>query len=273
VWGYERSVDGTYCRRTLRIDEDVQRREGLLNFRATLDVGDVSDARHGSSVLSALYLAKRFFIRRIPPEYSVTLSALTQHHQIRRHIWNCVRGLPGLVAFSGKFVFLRLLAERKLPSLVLKNKAGRYELHFDAEQTHNPKSRVFLIDERDAFGQKRLGVEWKYKESDALSAARSVELIGEEVRRTGVGVLLSPPSEIWERINKAGVGSHHIGLTRMSSDPADGVVDPDTKVHGVSNLYIASSSVFPTGSFANPTLMIVTLSLRLADHLKALRDT
>ena len=64
-------------------------------------------------------------------------------------------------------------------------------------------------------------------------------------------------------------GNHHLGTTRMASDPKAGVVDADCRVHGVANLYIAGSSVFPTGGCANPTLTIVALALRLADYIKA----
>jgi choline dehydrogenase-like flavoprotein len=63
-------------------------------------------------------------------------------------------------------------------------------------------------------------------------------------------------------------GKHHMGTTRMHRDAAQGVVDPDSLVHGTSNLFIAGSSVFPGGGFANPTLTIVALAIRLADHLK-----
>jgi choline dehydrogenase-like flavoprotein len=59
-----------------------------------------------------------------------------------------------------------------------------------------------------------------------------------------------------------------MGTTRMALDPRRGVVDQDCRVHGVENLYIAGSSVFPTCGFANPTLTIVELALRLVDHLK-----
>ena len=64
-------------------------------------------------------------------------------------------------------------------------------------------------------------------------------------------------------------GDHHMGALRMSSRPEDGIVDPDSRLHQVDNLYIAGSAVFPSGGYANPTLTIVALSLRLADHLKA----
>jgi choline dehydrogenase-like flavoprotein len=75
-------------------------------------------------------------------------------------------------------------------------------------------------------------------------------------------------SSLARKVRDTGVGSHHIGTTRMSSDPTQGVVDPHCRVHGVDNLYISSSSVFPTSSYANPTLTILAFALRLADHIK-----
>jgi choline dehydrogenase-like flavoprotein len=59
-----------------------------------------------------------------------------------------------------------------------------------------------------------------------------------------------------------------MGTTRMAASPRDGVVDPDCKLHGTTNLYLAGGSVMATGSRANPTLTIVALAIRLADHLK-----
>ncbi len=67
-------------------------------------------------------------------------------------------------------------------------------------------------------------------------------------------------------------GSHHIGTARMSASPRQGVVDADCKVHSVANLYVGGSAVFPTSGANTPTLTIVTLALRLADHLSAVLD-
>ena len=61
---------------------------------------------------------------------------------------------------------------------------------------------------------------------------------------------------------------HHMGTTRMDKSPRQGVVDENCLVHEITNLYIASSSVFPTSGMANPTLTIIALAIRLADHLK-----
>jgi choline dehydrogenase-like flavoprotein len=60
----------------------------------------------------------------------------------------------------------------------------------------------------------------------------------------------------------------HMGTTRMFPTPNRGVVDEDCRVHGVENLYIAGSSVFPTGGWANPTLTILALGIRLADRVR-----
>jgi choline dehydrogenase-like flavoprotein len=68
--------------------------------------------------------------------------------------------------------------------------------------------------------------------------------------------------------NRDGI-NHHIGTTRIHLDPEQGVVDADCRVHGVANLFVTGSSVFPTGGYANPTLTIVALAIRLADHLVA----
>jgi choline dehydrogenase-like flavoprotein len=62
-----------------------------------------------------------------------------------------------------------------------------------------------------------------------------------------------------------------MGTTRMSGDPRYGVVDRNCRVHGMSNLFVAGSSVFPTAGSGTPTLTLVALSLRLADHLKGIK--
>jgi choline dehydrogenase-like flavoprotein len=64
-----------------------------------------------------------------------------------------------------------------------------------------------------------------------------------------------------------------MGTTRMSLAPADGVVDLDCRVHDLNNLYVAGSSVFPTSGVSNPTLTILALALRLADHLASQSQT
>jgi len=96
----------------------------------------------------------------------------------------------------------------------------------------------------------------------------NVEALGRELAATGIGRMrmLLPDDGLWE--HKVGGGSHHMGTTRISDDPKRGVVDPNCRVHGLDNLYVAGSSVFATCGSANPTLNIVALAHRLVDHLK-----
>lgn len=132
------------------------------------------------------------------------------------------------------------------------------------EQPPDPLSRVTLSDEKDALGMNRLKLHWHIGSTVTESLERMQAIFGQELARTRVGRL--EPGEGEPRYTDA---SHHMGTTRMSVNAADGVVDTDCKAHGVANLYLAGSSVFPSAGHANPTLTIVALALRLAGHLKA----
>jgi choline dehydrogenase-like flavoprotein len=111
-------------------------------------------------------------------------------------------------------------------------------------------------------------LDWRPTEADRASIAWSVRLLDEALRGAGIGRVDGAFGE--ERPEAMFVGnSHHMGTTRMSTDPARGVVDPSGRVHGVPNLYVAGSSVFPTSGYANPTLTIVALAIRLAGELRS----
>ena len=98
-------------------------------------------------------------------------------------------------------------------------------------------------------------------------------MLARQLGRHGLGrlqVLVEDDEFTWPA--ELGGGRHHMGTTRMHADPKRGVVDANCRVHDVENLYVAGSSVFPTSGAANPTLTLVALALRLADHLaKGLR--
>ena len=142
------------------------------------------------------------------------------------------------------------------------------QLGCSSEQQPHPQSRVKLGSVRDRLGMSELVVDWQVLEADRLNAARTIRLLGTEVGRTGFGRLRSTFGENDEWPENFYGDGHHMGTTRMHEDPMLGVVDVNCRVHGMSNLYVAGSSVFPTGSANNPTLTIVALALRLADHLK-----
>jgi choline dehydrogenase-like flavoprotein len=139
------------------------------------------------------------------------------------------------------------------------------------EPIPNPDSRVSLTAERDRFGQNRVQLDWRLSPSDKRTIRRSQEIIGMELGRAGLGRLmvgLDSGDTSWLSSLEQGLG-HHMGTTRMHVDPKKGVVDQNCQVHEISNLFIAGSSVFPTYGYAPPTLTIVALALRLADHVKS----
>jgi choline dehydrogenase-like flavoprotein len=140
----------------------------------------------------------------------------------------------------------------------------RVEIELNLEQAPDLENRVVLGRERDALGQPRAEVRWRWGAMDRASHERLRRRLATEIERRGVGRLEIRPGVALDP------GAHHpMGTTRMSGDPALGVVDPDARMHGLSNLFVAGSSVFPTSGFANPTLTVVALALRLAAHLQS----
>jgi choline dehydrogenase-like flavoprotein len=137
-----------------------------------------------------------------------------------------------------------------------------------SEQQPNPQSRILLGSKRDRLGIPEVVVDWRLVAEDQSKAADTNLLLGAEIGRAGFGRMRSAfgKDDAWPQDF---VGNdHHMGTTRMHRDPALGVVDENCRTHSVANLYVAGSSVFPTGGANNPTLTIVALALRLADHLK-----
>lgn len=269
VWDYEMTTSGRYCQRTLAVKPDAQRRLGLLNHRARIEHADISNPVHGSGVLSAAFLVKSILasplLRARLDVLSRGVLSSTQKGELRlaEHLRNILLDAGGVARFSRRWLFERILSHVKLPSVVMRSDANVYTLRVDAEQIPNPDSRVTLGHERDAFGQRRLKVDWRRTSTDDELLLEACKLMGRALEASGAGRLRSEPVLVPEA-----TGGHHIGTTRMSTDPAAGVVDENCRVHDVKNLYIASSSVFPTCSYANPTLVVLSLSLRLADHLQ-----
>jgi choline dehydrogenase-like flavoprotein len=181
--------------------------------------------------------------------------------QFRRHIRNIIGG----------FKDVRISLRRQLIELI--NRQQRISLRAMMEPRPMRDSRIMLSGRRDHFGMPRVRVDWKLHPKDKDGIVRvHTELQGEiERRRLGRLVVdLSENETGWP--NSISGGKHHMGTTRMHRDPRKGVVDANCRVHGTTNLFIAGSSVFPTASFAHPTLTIVALAIRLADHLKSQMD-
>ena len=131
------------------------------------------------------------------------------------------------------------------------------------EQRPDRESRVVLSDLRDALGQRRAELRWRIGPEVSRSVLALQDRLARALRAAGIGEVESGEGE--PRYTDA---SHHMGTTRMSRDSRTGVVNPDCRVHGLLNLYLAGSSVFPTAGHANPTPTIIALALRLAAHLR-----
>ena len=149
-----------------------------------------------------------------------------------------------------------------------------YHLTTRQEQAPNPDSRVTLSAEKDALGVPRARLDWRATELDKRSMRTFYQLLGREMGRTNTGRVQIRDWLLSDDLNWPSFisgGWHHMGTTRMSSDPKQGVVDANCKVHGIANLYIGGAAVYPTAGAVNPTLTLVAVSLRLADHLKTAR--
>ncbi len=264
---YQLSNEGIYCRRRLALKPDVQREQQLGNFIARLHHPRITDPAHRNAILSALYLGRGF----ISYEYGRRLHGGEHLSWLSRlqHVWNVSSGPFDIAAFAWHMFRDRKLAARKFPSIIIKSKANLYSLDFHAEQQPNHYSRVSLGADVDALGMPRLHIDWRYTAGDVDTAQRSLALLREDFQQSGVGTFDYDPSTVEFEMTRYGAyGGHHIGTARMGSDSISSVVDADCRVHGISNLYVNGSATFPTSGQANPTLTVVALSLRMADHLK-----
>ena len=268
IWhGYEVAEDGTYCRRRLAVDADVQRRLGLASSIVRMHFPSIPDPAHRTGALSALYLAKPF----ISYEYAKRLTGEGAGGAGRwlRHAANVAGDPFGTAKFMLHMVRDRTFAARKFPSVIVRPRTNRFSLDYHAEQQPNEASRVTLGREVDRLGMPKLHIDWRYSRLDVTTAIETLRLLREDLSAWGHGSLEYEPGDVEQQITRDGAyGGHHIGTARMGDSARTSVVDADCRVHGTRNLFVAGSAVFPTSSQANPTLTIVALALRLADHLK-----
>ena len=147
---------------------------------------------------------------------------------------------------------------------------GKGRAHTDAftlvvnleQEPHRDNRIVLANDAADAYGLPRAELHWHWRAGEQAALEKLREYLAARFRESGLGIVT------YERgVAPDPNAHHHAGTTRMHADPGHGVVDPDSRVHGVENLYVAGASVFPTAGAANPTLTIVAMALRLADHL------
>ena len=242
--------DGPPLAPALRLGDETQERERALNGIVTLKLQ--RDPKLGQTLGNKLYHGIK---HSVDP---------TRSGRALDHIYRGVRGWL--------HAHVRDIVERA------RAKAGRTSLYVitRGEQAPNPDSRVLLSHDRDALGSPRADLDWRLSDLDKHSQRVLVRTLDAELRRLGRGSAtpsdwLADPDPQWPVDPTVGnhplANYHQMGGTRMSDDPATGVVNRDCRVHGYANLYVAGGSIFPTGGWANPSLTIIALSLRLAEHL------
>ena len=263
---------GVFARRRFTLKPEVQLREELLNIAFWPDNPPFHTPGHGNGVLSLVWLALA-----IPPIGRMLLSEGVRinhlgpppHHWLR-HAWNVIRSPVATIGNIAGILHSRVLASPRRPGFLVRSRDGRYALHYMAEQAPNGASRLTLSSNKDALGLCFLDIELHYGEQDAKSVLRAHEVLDQSLRQAKLGRLEyrePPEARIASILQQASEGYHQIGTTRMGVTAQDSVVDATCRVHGVDNLYVSSSSVFPGSGQANPTFAAVALALRLAAHL------
>lgn len=268
----------SYIRRRFMLTTESQIEHKVLNTAFWPDNPAFYDPSHRSGVLSSVFLALAF-----PPTGRKLLSeAIRLAHtgprpyKLAAHLRNAIFGAPQGAMDIYRILRDRFICKPKKPGFLVSNRGGRYALHYHAEQVPNAESRITLGRELDCFGVPRARIDLRYTEQDVESVIDSHKLLDSALRSNGIGRLefMYPSTHLREHVyEQATDGYHQVGSTRMGLDPARSVVDANLKVHGVDNLFVASSSVFPTAGQANSTLLAVAFGVRLVDHLNKISRT
>ncbi|WP_083218904.1 GMC oxidoreductase [Bradyrhizobium icense] len=264
---------GVFVRRRFTFPPEVQRREELLNIALYADNPPFHSADHRNGALSLAWLALATpILGRFLASEGVRISHLgPAPYQWFQHLRNILLQPVATWASIVSILNQRYFSVPRKPGFLLFNERGRYALHYHAEQSPNPKSRVMLSSKFDAFGLPYLRVRLRFSEADAQSVVRAHSILDTALRQSGLGHLeFGEPgagSRVKHVLRQAKDGFHQIGGTRMGFDPQQSVVNTDCRTHDLENLYIASSSVFSSTGQANPTFPMVALGFRLSAHL------
>ena len=188
-----------------------------------------------------------------------------RYKELPKAVWDVARDPLKVVKAARRYYIL------KQPASI---GSSNPHLSVNCEQEPNNASRITLSEEKDSLGMPRVMLDWRLTGLETKSVEVFLNAVSSEWRRMGIGEV--DFSKFHLKGREIGLhggyidSAHHIGTTRMGTDPRQSVVGPDCRVHGYDNLYIGSSSVFPTGGFSNPTLTIIALCLRIADSIKEL---
>ena len=269
-YGFHRDADGSYVRRRFQFNSEFLIKNNLLNTALWLDNPLYYNPKHGSGPMSFMYMAMITPVlgkKLAPPAiaHSVTNGKV---FGVGKHMLNILKGLPGSILTPASIFYRRYCLKRKLPGIFLYNPENRYALHFHAEQIPVETNRLEL----SADGE-QLIVHYELTDVDVTSVIRLHEELDKWLRKCNCGELeyWYPKEEREKMIRQISQdGVHQLGTTRIADSHNKGVVDRDTKLWGTSNVYVCSSSVFPTSGQANPTFFLGAFAVRLANHLSKL---
>ncbi|MDE2181800.1 MAG: GMC family oxidoreductase [Alphaproteobacteria bacterium] len=143
-----------------------------------------------------------------------------------------------------------------------------FSLGCGMEVTPDPERRFTLDTDKDALGMPKLKLHMRIADSDFAHFRQTLKELGRQLLESRAGMLRLNLKTREDWLDGLDWGNHHMGTTRMHADPRKGVVNANLLVHSVANLYVAGTGVYPTYGAANPTINLIALVLRLADHLK-----
>jgi choline dehydrogenase-like flavoprotein len=266
-FGFLKDEDGIYLRRRFQFSTDFLVKNNLLNTCIWLDNPLYYDPKHGSGPMSLMYLAMITPVlgKKLAPPAIADSITKGKVQGLGNHIWNIVKGFPMSLITPAVIMYKRYFIDRKLPGVFLYSQDNKYALHFHAEQVPDRNNRMKL-----AGDGKTLLIDYSLSDDDIQSVIKLHKKLDEWLRATNCGKL-----EYWfEEEELAGAirkmsrdGIHQSGTTRIAAHPDLGVVNESLQLFGTANVYVCSSSVFPTSSQANPTFYLGAFAVRLAHYL------
>jgi choline dehydrogenase-like flavoprotein len=232
----------------ITLSQRVQTEKQLLSVHGTAMFGDAPD-----SAIVALKQLFTILMRGTKPRTG----------ELRRFLRNSLASPSDLWRLGYRFYIQKRSGT---------SRNGPVYIGAQAENAPNPDSRITLSDALDCLGMRKVKLDWRVGELERRTLREYIGTVAEEFKRLALGsfdlsqVAFLDDLLAWSRMVHD--SAHHMGTTRMHDSPGLGVVDRDCRMHGVDNLFIGSSSVFPTGARSNPTLTILALCLRMADKFK-----
>lgn len=273
IYDFEKDGAGVYCRRRFWLTPHAQEKHQVGNVVGFFFRTVSGSSEHRNALVSSVLLVKMILGGAKKGPRRLFQIVRDQRREMVSHLWIILKDGPSLFSQLAAIAYTRFVQKRRLPMVLPLKKSNRFSLFFQTEHAPLYDSRVLLDHSSvDDFGMARLEARIQFSEMDYRTMTTFISLFQDRLEKSGLGTFhLSDDDKEFlahpER-QEFNSNSHNIGTTRMSKSPETGVVDENCKVHGVTNLYIAGSSVFPTSGHANPTLMIIALAIRLADYLK-----